>query len=181
MTKPTNTNIWNQWIVMYTKSNCERKYSEFLNDNNIVHFLPLRRVLKKWHDRNKLLHQPLFPSYVFVKLKSRQEYMTSLSCKWCNYFLKTNNTISTIEEFIISDLKKILDSETKFDISNSKNLGRKVIIQGGILNGLIGDLLEVNNKKNIQISISAIHRSLLLSSESIKYTEINNLQLESIS
>lgn len=179
MTKPKNTDIWNKWIVMYTKPNCERKYAAFLEENKIAHFLPVKQVLKKWHDRNKLIKKPLFASYVFVKLKNRQEYLNSVSCKWCNHFLKNSNSISTVDESIISDLYKILESETKFDISDSKQIGKKVIIQGGILNGLIGELLEISDKKNIQIAISAIHRSILISSDSLNYTEINSLQLES--
>lgn len=55
------------WYVIYTKSRCEKKVASLLAKRGIEHFCPLNRVVKKWSDRIKMIQEPLFTSYVFVR------------------------------------------------------------------------------------------------------------------
>src|SRR5688572_27236774 len=55
------------WYVVYTKPRWEKKVAELLTNKEIQNYCPVHRVNRKWHDRNKVIHEPLFPSYVFVR------------------------------------------------------------------------------------------------------------------
>ena len=56
------------WYVIYTKPRWEKKVYTLLTDKNIEAYCPLNRVRRKWSDRIKWVEEPLFKSYVFVKV-----------------------------------------------------------------------------------------------------------------
>ncbi|MFT3748745.1 MAG: UpxY family transcription antiterminator [Agriterribacter sp.] len=60
------------WYVIYTKPRWEKKISDTLRKKGIEQYCPLNRVAKQWHDRKKIVEEPLFTSYVFVKVKNDQ-------------------------------------------------------------------------------------------------------------
>jgi transcriptional antiterminator RfaH len=74
-------NFSSAWYVIYTRPRHEKRVVEHLAQLNIETFLPCIVTLRKWHDRKKYLEVPLFPSYVFVYLKTAQEYFDSLNGK----------------------------------------------------------------------------------------------------
>lgn len=56
------------WYAVYVHSRHEKKVAELLASGNIEVYLPLRKELKQWSDRRKVVEEPLFRSYVFVCL-----------------------------------------------------------------------------------------------------------------
>lgn len=61
-----------KWYVVYTRSRCEKKVYTVLTKRGVESYCPLNKCLRKWADRKKIVLEPLFRSYVFVKV-SRQE------------------------------------------------------------------------------------------------------------
>jgi transcription antitermination factor NusG len=61
------------WYAIYTKPRWEKKvYGLFLN-KGIEAYCPLNRTKKKWSDRVKWVDEPLFKSYVFVKVTEKEQ------------------------------------------------------------------------------------------------------------
>jgi transcription antitermination factor NusG len=60
------------WYAVYTRSRWEKKVSEQLNKLEIENYCPLNRVVRQWSDRKKVVEEPLFTSYVFVKISLSQ-------------------------------------------------------------------------------------------------------------
>ena len=56
------------WYAVYTKPRWEKKVSELLSKKKITNYCPLNKVLRQWHDRKKIVLEPLFTSYVFVQV-----------------------------------------------------------------------------------------------------------------
>lgn len=56
------------WYAVYTRPRWEKKVAELLARKGIENYCPLNKVIKQWHDRKKLVEEPLFTSYVFVYL-----------------------------------------------------------------------------------------------------------------
>src|ERR1700744_4797195 len=56
------------WYAVYTRPRWEKKVGELLIQRRIEAYCPLNRVRKKWSDRMKWVEEPLFKSYVFVRL-----------------------------------------------------------------------------------------------------------------
>ncbi|MCP2043997.1 transcription termination/antitermination protein NusG [Pontibacter sp. HSC-36F09] len=60
-----------RWYAVYTKPRWEKKVSESLNLKKIQSYCPLKKVIRQWSDRKKLLYEPLFTSYVFVHVSDK--------------------------------------------------------------------------------------------------------------
>ena len=61
------------WYAIYTKSRCEKKVHTTLLQKGIESYCPTTIVKKQWTDRVKKIKQPLFTSYLFVKITIDQQ------------------------------------------------------------------------------------------------------------
>ena len=57
-----------KWYAVYTKPHCEKKVADLLTRKGIENYCPQNKVLKHWSDRKKIIHAPLFSSFVFVRI-----------------------------------------------------------------------------------------------------------------
>jgi transcription antitermination factor NusG len=56
------------WYAVYTKQRCEKKVASLFTKRKIENFCPLNYRKIKSLRRYKMLHEPLFKSYVFVNI-----------------------------------------------------------------------------------------------------------------
>ena len=61
------------WYAIYTRARWERKVAELLSKNSVENYCPLNKVVRQWSDRKKVVEEPLFKSYVFVRIDSKQQ------------------------------------------------------------------------------------------------------------
>lgn len=61
------------WYAVYTKPRWEKKVTRLLSAKNIECYCPLNKVRKKWSDRVKIVEEPLFKSYVFVRIDLEEQ------------------------------------------------------------------------------------------------------------
>ncbi|SOD91644.1 UpxY family transcription antiterminator [Spirosoma fluviale] len=62
------------WFVLYTKSRNEKIVAEKLRAKNIEVYCPMIKRPRQWSDRVKVVEEPLFRSYCFVRLEERQRH-----------------------------------------------------------------------------------------------------------
>lgn len=62
------------WYVLYTAARAEKQVAQRIEGEGVEAFLPLHRRKRKWSDRVKVIEEPLFRSYVFVKCADHQLY-----------------------------------------------------------------------------------------------------------
>ena len=55
------------WWAVYTRHQHEKVVAEMLSAKGFEVFLPLYESTRRWKDRRKVLHLPLFPCYLFVR------------------------------------------------------------------------------------------------------------------
>jgi transcription antitermination factor NusG len=60
-----------KWYAVYTKPRWEKKVAETLTSLQVPNYCPLNRVLRQWSDRKKMVYEPLFTSYVFVRTEEK--------------------------------------------------------------------------------------------------------------
>lgn len=56
------------WYAVYTKARWEKKVADLLARKQLESYCPLNHVERQWSDRRKLVQEPLFKSYVFVRI-----------------------------------------------------------------------------------------------------------------
>ena len=60
-----------QWYACYTRGRHEKQVERLLGEREFEVFLPLVPRIRQWHDREKVVEFPLFPSYVFARFDGR--------------------------------------------------------------------------------------------------------------
>jgi transcription antitermination factor NusG len=61
-----------QWYSVYTKPRSERKVSESLTRKKIENYLPLNRIVENLNANRKIVDEPLFSCYLFVRATKTQ-------------------------------------------------------------------------------------------------------------
>ncbi|MDD2491911.1 MAG: UpxY family transcription antiterminator [Bacteroidales bacterium] len=62
------------WYVLYTAARAEKQVAQRVQGEGVETFLPLHKRKKRWSDRVKVVEEPLFRSYVFVKCEEHVLY-----------------------------------------------------------------------------------------------------------
>ncbi len=57
-----------KWFAVHTKPRFEKRVTEILIRKKIETYCPINKVLVQWNDRKKLVNEPLFPYFVFIKV-----------------------------------------------------------------------------------------------------------------
>ena len=126
-------------------------------------YLPLSRSERQWSDRRKLVEMPLFPGYVFVNIATDAEARVPV--------LRTNGVISflgvrgvgiPIPDAEIAAIQSLLREGVPVTPHPFVQIGQRVRIRGGSLDGLEGLLTGVEGKRNLVISIELIERSVAI-------------------
>ena len=61
-----------RWFAIYTRPRWEKKVNHLLLQKGIESYCPLNKVRRKWSDRIKTIEEPLFKSYVFVRIADEE-------------------------------------------------------------------------------------------------------------
>ncbi|MFA6276988.1 MAG: UpxY family transcription antiterminator [Pedobacter sp.] len=151
-----------KWYPLYTRSRAEKTTQEALAKKNIISYLPLRKVLKQWSDRKKIIEEPLLKSYLFVYI-SAKEYTEVLMTYGVSRFIYFSGKIASIPDKQLADLKLLLANSTDLEvIEYDISLGEKVLIKAGPFKGIIAELVSLKSKKSIVLRLQDIGYSILI-------------------
>lgn len=147
------------WHALYVRSRSERKVLSQLEEKGIEAYLPLITRIKQWSDRKKKVEEPLFKSYVFVHNSLRQHYDV-LNVYGVVRFVTFEHKAVIVPDNQIVAIKKYIDDpvEDETIVKNNDDLkvGQMVRITNGVLQGLIGRLVSVNNKRRLVVYIESV-------------------------
>ena len=59
------------WYVLYTKPRHEKKLAERLLSQGWTVYCPLKKVVKQWSDRKKVVEEALFPGFIFMQCRDQ--------------------------------------------------------------------------------------------------------------
>lgn len=137
-----------KWYVMYTQSRQEKILAEELEHAGYTVYLPLVKKVRQWSDRKKTIEVPLFNSYVFIK--GVHEKMEFKSYRSFVSFIQYNGKPAIVRQHEINTLKSVI--KHGYDITESGDMssfseGNKVLVTGGPLKGMTGELVSVSNQE----------------------------------
>ncbi|XLS30252.1 UpxY family transcription antiterminator [Flavobacteriaceae bacterium M23B6Z8] len=151
------------WYVIYVKYRHERKiYDELLN-HNVEAFLPTVLAEVQWSDRKKKVQRPLFPSYVFVNIKSKLDYHTIISLDEVFSFVKFGKEFGRVSQEEINQLKFLVEGKDVSDIQTNLQLpsiGDKLRIAHGELSGLECEVYRVDNVHKVRVWLGALRQNV---------------------
>jgi len=145
-----------RWYPVYTRSRAEKKAHDELIRKGIVSYLPLRKTLKQWSDRKKIVEEPLIKSYLFVYISSK-EYTEVLMTNGIARFIYFSGKIAAMPDQQIDHLKLLLATEEELSVFDYEiKPGEKVLIKAGPFKDMIAELVSVHHKKRIILRLDNI-------------------------
>lgn len=134
------------WYAVYTRPKWEKKVADLLTRKNIENYCPINKVERQWSDRKKIVHEPLFTSYVFVNITETQLWEVRQVDGVINFvfFLAKPAVIRNEEIYAIKDFLEKHDN-VKLD-KTTVNLNDNVRITDGAFIHLEGNVLELRHK-----------------------------------
>jgi transcription antitermination factor NusG len=134
------------WYAVYTKPRWEKKVAALLTRENVENYCPLNRVQRQWSDRKKIVLEPLFTSYVFVRVSELEHTQLKKTDGIINmvYWLGKPAVIRDSE---ISMIKSFLDEYSNVKLEKTPiNINDRVRIVSGPLMDMEGQVLVLKNK-----------------------------------
>jgi len=150
------------WYPVYTNSRAEKKAFEQLARKGIETYFPTQKTLKQWSDRKKWVEEPLFNSYLFVKI-SPKEHAEVLMTKGVCRFVYFSGRATNISEEQISQIKLLTTHGAQLEVIDpGYQKGEKVRVKFGPLQGLTGELIDLRSQKKLLIRLENIDHALLV-------------------
>ena len=132
-----------KWYVAYTAARAEKRIADRLLAAGIEHYLPLRREYRLWSDRRKLVHCPVFPSYIFVRVNP-QEYYTAINVSGMVRYIHFGGNPAVIGDQTMEAIRKMAESGPDVRIHDQiPEEGEIYRIQEGWLKGIEGKLIRI--------------------------------------
>ena len=136
-----------QWHVIYSKPRSEKKVYSALVEAGFEVYCPLNKTRRKWSDRYKVVEEPLFRSYVFIKINDSQFYVI-LKFNGVVRFLYWNRKPAIVREDEIELIKRFLGEHESVCLESAEfQVNQHVTFTASNLMGQQGKVLEVRNKE----------------------------------
>jgi len=103
-----NNQFNKKWLAIYTRPRWEKKVNLLLQEKGVESYCSLNKVKRKWSDRVKIIEEPLFKSYVFVKVSDEEKTTVRMTTGVMN-FVYWNKKPAIIKEKEILTIKRFLD------------------------------------------------------------------------
>ncbi len=149
------------WYAIYTRINREKKVAGFLEENAIEHYLPLKKTLRQWSDRKKWVKEPLFRSYLFVKV-SHREFFNVLNTPGVVRYICFGEVPQSIPEQQIENIRIFVEQQKKEIVVTQEKItrGLKARVLCGPLKDAEGEVVEILGQSRLMVRIESLGYSL---------------------
>jgi transcription antitermination factor NusG len=161
-TRPALMNMDDRmWFALQTWPRYEKRVLAELNNKAVDAFLPLQTLVHQWSDRRRLVQVPLFPNYVFVRISNRLDSrIPVLRTSGVIQFVGLRGVGTPIADSEIESIRTVIQRGMFFQSHLFLEVGQRVRIRGGSLDGVEGILVGKNEDLSLIISIHIIQRSI---------------------
>ncbi len=154
-------NAIRKWYAVYTKPRWEKKVYRLLQEKGMESYCPLNKVHRKWSDRIKIVEEPLFKSYVFVKVNEDEKTPVRMTDGVVNFVYWLGKP-AIIKDKEIEIIKRFLDEYDNVEVNRLDIAPEtKVKIKSGALMDKEGTVLRVL-KNRVEVVIESIGYSLVV-------------------
>lgn len=150
------------WYVVYTRPRWEKKVALLLLQKGIENYCPLNKVLKQWSDRKKVVLEPLFKGYVFIKVPEATKWEIKKIDGIINFVYWLGKP-ARVKDSEISIIQRFLQEFNDVEVVDRQlNINTKVLVKQGVLMNYHGIIIEVSGSRarvridSMGIQLSAI-------------------------
>ena len=149
-----------KWHAIYTRPRWEKKVNGLLLQRGIETYCPLNKVRRKWSDRIKIVEEPLFKSYVFVRISEVERTQVRMTTGVVN-FVYWDGKPALIKDKEVQTIKRFLDEHENVEVRKMdfKKEERVRVIAGPMMDQE-GKIIEVQNKM-VKVCIDSLGYMLI--------------------
>ena len=145
-----------KWYALYTKPRWEKKIFNSLQLKGIEAYCPLNKVRRKWSDRIKVIEEPLFKSYIFVRaseeLKTEIRYVDGIL-----NFVYWNGKPAIVKDEEIIEIKKFMSEYDDVEIrAIDVNPADEVMVNAGVMMGASGRVIRTMGNNIVEVRIDSL-------------------------
>ena len=157
------------WHAVYTKPRWEKRVAALLDTKGIEYYCPLNKVEKQWSDRKKMVLEPLFKSYVFVKVADDKKWDLLNISGILNYVTWLGKP-AKIKESEIETIRKFLKEFATVEVVDGRlEINAKVKVKEGVLMNYQGILLQISgNRASVRIEGMGLQLTTLLDKKNLE-------------
>ena len=144
-----------KWLAVYTRPRWEKKVNQLLEEKGVERYCPLNKIRRKWSDRIKVVEEPLFKSYVFVKVNDDDRTEVRMTPGVIN-FVYWQGKPAIIKEKEINIIKRFLDEYENVEARPIEiRINQRVRINAGPMMEQEGKVLDIKHKA-ITVAIDSL-------------------------
>lgn len=147
------------WFAVQVVPQHEYKVSTRLRYKGQEEFLPLVPMRRRWSDRDKLSTQPLFPGYLFCKVR-RSCFGLVLDTPGVYRIVGFGGHAHPIADEEIVSLQRLVTSGREVCAIPYFSLEQKIEIVSGPLSGITGVVTRLKGRDRLVISVDLLMRSV---------------------
>lgn len=136
------------WYAVRTRPRWEKKVAGYLAAKGVEHYCPLNKVLRQWSDRKKVILDPVFKGYVFVRPETDKKWELT-AIPGILSFVCQHRQPAEIRESEILLIKKFLNEFSDVTVDQPVAINTPVRITQGILMNYQGMVIEVLGNRAI--------------------------------
>jgi transcriptional antiterminator NusG len=149
------------WYALQTRARHEKIVVQRLEERGVTTFLPLVTEVRRWSDRKKSVQLPLFGCYVFAKFQPvRSDRLQVLRVDGVLGLIGARGEGAPVPDSEIDAVRTLVEGKIPWSSHPFLEIGQRVRIRSGALDGLEGILVARNGDRTLVISVNAIQRSL---------------------
>jgi transcription termination/antitermination protein NusG len=150
-----------RWFAVYVRSRHEARVAKHFKDREIEFFLPLYKEERRWSDRKVEIEFPLFPGYLFVRMRRTLETLWRVvEVPGVITIVGRGQSPEALEDTEIEQLKTAMSKGKDPRPHAFIKAGERVMITDGPLAGSSGIWLREKNKNRVVLQLDAIQRSM---------------------
>lgn len=148
------------WYAVYTKPRWEKKVHALLEKEGMEAYCPMNKVRRQWSDRIKWIEEPLFKSYVFVKVTVEEQTQVRMVGGVVNFVYWLGKP-ARIPDKEINIIRKFLNEYDDVQaIPLDLRTDDRITIKKGALMDKEAKIVRVFNNK-VQVIIESVGYSLV--------------------
>jgi len=158
-----------KWLAIYSRPRWEKKVTQLLAEKGLESYCPLNKVRRKWSDRVKIVEEPLFKSYVFVKVNEDDRTAVRMTPGVIN-FVYWNGKPALVKEKEINAIKRFLNEYENVEVRPMNlELNQRVKITAGPLMDQEGKVVGLH-RKVVKVAIDSLGYLLVAHIDRTKLT-----------
>ena len=122
------------------------------------YYLPLRRELRQWSDRKKIIESPVVPRFIFIRCpdSERAEILREEPRIWC--FLSFSGKPAVVRDEEMEAFRRMVENSGKTVRFTARQLapGDRVRIASGPLTGLECELVSVQAGRCLAVKLGLL-------------------------